>query len=262
VQDLLGELLAHLVLEAAAVGEECRKPLRARQREQAPLAQQQAHGGADRPAGGLRHVGNLEVEPAGALAARRRDQAHHAAVAEQTRGHPSLPEETLHPHVRRRLERSAVTHRAVGVLAGLKDAHQQLPGRRPVHGSALADRQVRPQRLAVVGQFDLELAWDRDAVHAGVPLGREAPPEHLAREESEVDDHGLGPFARRELALLDAGAQARLALGVTSLEDGAGLHERRRRHHESGGLDEAEPFEVREHVRIGPGHRQFVSGHR
>jgi hypothetical protein len=71
VQYLPGQLLAHLVLEPAAGLQEGGEPLRARQRQEPGLAQQQAHRGADRPTGRLRHLRDAEVEPAGALAPRR-----------------------------------------------------------------------------------------------------------------------------------------------------------------------------------------------
>ena len=50
----------------------------------------------------------------------------------------------------------------------------------------LAHREVGPQRLAVVGQRDLELGRDRALGRAGVALRREAPAEHRAREGAEV----------------------------------------------------------------------------
>lgn len=75
VQHLLGQALADLVLALAAVFEQRRQTLLARQGQQPSLMEQQAHGGRDRPAGGLDHVRHPKIEPARALAARRRDQA-------------------------------------------------------------------------------------------------------------------------------------------------------------------------------------------
>ena len=54
VQHLLGQPLAHLVLEAPAVGQQRREPLLAGQGEEPGLAQQQPQGRRDRPARGRR----------------------------------------------------------------------------------------------------------------------------------------------------------------------------------------------------------------
>jgi hypothetical protein len=63
VEHLPGEALADLVLESAAVLEERGEALRARERQEPPLAQEQAQRGRDRPARRLHHVGDAEVEP-------------------------------------------------------------------------------------------------------------------------------------------------------------------------------------------------------
>jgi hypothetical protein len=117
VQDLLGQALADLVLELAAVLQQRRQTLRPRQTEQARLAQEQAERGGDRPPGGLHHVSDAEVQPAGALAARRREQAQRAPVAQQPGGHPALAQQALHAAVGRDLELTAFACDAVEVLA-------------------------------------------------------------------------------------------------------------------------------------------------
>ena len=99
VQHLLGELLADLVLELAAALQERRQPFRARPGEQRVLPEQQAQRGADRPARGLDHVGDLEVEPARALAARRRDEPQRVAVEEEPSGDGAVAQQPLHPSV-------------------------------------------------------------------------------------------------------------------------------------------------------------------
>ena len=78
VQHLLGQPLAHLVLETPAVLQQRGKTLVARETQETGLAQQQPQCGHHGPAGGLDHVGHVQVEPAGALAAGRRDEPHGA----------------------------------------------------------------------------------------------------------------------------------------------------------------------------------------
>ena len=92
VQHLLGQPLAHLVLEAPAVGEQRREALLARQAEESGLAQQQPQRSHDRPARRGDHVGHLQIEPAGALATRRGDETERAPVPQQARRHPRLPQ--------------------------------------------------------------------------------------------------------------------------------------------------------------------------
>ena len=161
VQHLLGEPLADLVLELAAVVEERGEALGAREAEEPRLAEQQPQRGRDRPARGLDHVRDAEVEPARALAARRGDEAQRAAVEEQARRHAGLAQQPLHPAVRRGLELAGLAHHAVEVLAGLEDPHEELPRGRAVLRLPLADGEVGAQRLAVVGQRHLELGRDR-----------------------------------------------------------------------------------------------------
>ena len=64
VQHLLGQLLTDLVLELAAVLKEGAEALRARQRQEPRLAEEQAQRRRDRPARCLDHVCDAEVEPA------------------------------------------------------------------------------------------------------------------------------------------------------------------------------------------------------
>ena len=104
VQDLLGEALAHLVLVLAAVLEQGGEALRARQAQEPGLAEEQAHRGRDRPARGGEHVRDAEIEPAGAFAPRRGDEAKGGAVEEQPRGHPGVTQEAFHAAVGRGFE--------------------------------------------------------------------------------------------------------------------------------------------------------------
>jgi hypothetical protein len=64
VQHLLGQTLADLVLELAAVFKQSDEALRGRQAQEPFLAEKQAKCGRDRPAGRHHHVRNAEVEPA------------------------------------------------------------------------------------------------------------------------------------------------------------------------------------------------------
>ncbi len=65
------------------------------------------------------------------------------------------------------------------------------------------------------------------------------------------------------VALVDARHEKPLALGVAPVEDGAGANQCRRGDHEARRLDEADPLEVREDVRVELRHgHQFVSGQR
>jgi hypothetical protein len=70
VQHLLGQALADLVLELAAVLEQRGEALRFGRRG-AAAGQEQAQRRRDRPPCRLHHVRDAEVEPARALAARR-----------------------------------------------------------------------------------------------------------------------------------------------------------------------------------------------
>ena len=96
--------------------------LRARERQQARFAEQQPHRGADRPARGLHHVGDAEVEPARALAARRGDQPQRAAVEEQAGWHARLAQQPLHPAVRSGLERPRRSSKSARIRSCQGDA--------------------------------------------------------------------------------------------------------------------------------------------
>ncbi len=244
VQNLLGEALRDLVLELAAVVEQRRQALRLRQGQQSSLLQQQAHCREDRSARGLHHVRDPEIEPARAFAARRRQQTQRPAVEQQPRRHPAAAQQSLHATVGRGLEPAPAACGAVEILARLEHPHQQLPGNAALGSIQLAHRVIRPQRLAIHRQRHLELGGNRRLRHAGVTLGRETPAQHLLGEGAEVRQPGNLPLLRPEDALLDTAAQKILPRGVAAVEDRSGAHQRRRRHHQAGRLDEADPLEV------------------
>ena len=263
VQDLLGEPLADLVLELAAVVEQRSEALRARQRQEAALAEQQPQRGRrsagppSAPSSATWKSSQPELSPRGAEIEPQR-----AAVEEQAGRDAGLAQQPLHPPVRRRLE---LPRRRVTRVEVLRPARarrdEQLPRGRAVGRVELAHGEVGPQRLAVVGQRDLELGRDRALVGAGVALRREAPAEDAARERLEVGDTDRSVVG--DVALVDARAQQALPLDVAAVEDRAGAHERGRGDDEAGRLDEAEPLEVREDLRVELGHgHQLVSGQR
>ncbi len=170
MQHLLGELLGDFVLELAAGLQQRRQPLRSRPGEQRVLPKEQPQRGADRPPRGLDHVGDFELEPARALAARRRDQTQRVAVEQKPRGDRSVAEQPLHAAVLAGLELVASAWWFVKVGVRVEHAHEQLPGRCVVGRLELADGEVGAQGDAVVRQGELELFGDRRAVDAGVPL--------------------------------------------------------------------------------------------
>jgi hypothetical protein len=128
VQHLLGQALAHLVLELAAVLEERRQALGARQAQEPRLAEEKPQRGRDRPARGLDHIRDAEVEPTGALTTRRREEPERAAVEEETRRDAGLAQQPLHAAVGRGLQRAVAADHAVEVLTGFEDPHEELPG--------------------------------------------------------------------------------------------------------------------------------------
>ena len=186
VQHLLGELLADLVLELAAVLEQRGEPLRARQRQQAPLAEQQPQRASQigRPAV-CAMSRDAEVEPARALAARRRDQPQRAAVEEQAGRDAGLAQQALHPAVGRRLELPPDSRRASKSAPVRHDAHEQLPrGLRRRCGSrsrtAKSGRSVSPYS----GSATSSSGGIGRSVGAGVALRREAPAEDGSGERA------------------------------------------------------------------------------
>ena len=261
VQHLLGEAFRDLILESAAVLKQRGQALVARQVQQAMLAQEQPQRGADRPARGLRHVRDAEVQPARTLAARRGDQAQRAAVEEEACRHTSLAQQPFHAAVRRGLKPAGTALAPVEVLAGFEHTHQELPGQGAVLRLHLAHGKIGAQGLVVPGQRRLKLGWDRATVDAGVALRREAPAQHLRSEGAEVGQPRDGPLPWVEDALLDASSQEVLPLGVAAVEDRARPHQGRGRDHKPGRLHETYPFEVGDDCRVEPCH-QFVSGQR
>src|SRR5260370_34361126 len=103
MQHVMGQALAGRVLKLAAVVQQGGEALRARQGEKPRLAQEKAHGGRDRPTRSLDHVGDAEVEPAGAFAVRGGNESKRAAVEKNTRWHNGPAQKALHPPVRRSL---------------------------------------------------------------------------------------------------------------------------------------------------------------
>jgi len=263
VQYLLGEALADLVLELAAVLEKRREALRAWQGEEPLLFEEQAHRGRDRPAGGLDHVRNAEIEPARAFAARRGDEAQRTAVREETRRHAGLPQQPLHAAVSRRLELTVAAHDAVEVVAGIEDPHEELPGRCAIPRLKLPDGEIRAKRLAVIRQGNLDLGRDRALGRACIASRRKTPAEDGLGEAPEVGQVRHGALFRVERALFDARAQEPLALGVAPVENRPRADEGRGGHDETRRPDEADPFAVRENFGVEPGAgHQFVSGQR
>ena len=123
MQDLLGQAFADLVLELAAVLQQGGEALRARHAQKPGLAEEQAHRGRDRPPRRGKHVRDAKVEPSGAFAPRRGDEAEHSAIEEQPRG-------------RRRC--------GAGGVPCARGA--RLRGRPPVTGRASRGRSPRPAR--------------------------------------------------------------------------------------------------------------------
>ncbi len=263
VQDLLCQALAHLVLVLAALFEERRQALVAQQVEEPNLAEKEAQGARDRPAGGREHVGDVEVQPPRGLAPGRRDEAQRPAVEEQPRRDACLAEEPLHAAVGRGFEMALAANDAIGIFPRIEHLDEKLPGRGAVSGVALAHREVGPQRLAPVGKRRLQVGGDRALGCAGVELRIEAPFEDGLREGAEVGKVEDRTFLGIEGPLLAAGLKELLPFAVAAVQNRIRVIERRGGDDEPRRLDEAEPFEVRLDVRVGgaAGH-QFVSGQR
>ena len=259
-EHLTGEPLGHLVLERAGAGQKRRESLRAGQGEQPPLGEQHPHRGADRPPGGLCHVGDIELQPAGALPARRGDQPERPRVAQQAGRYGRLAQQPLHAGVLGRVERVAARH-GVERRSVVQHPHEQLPGGRAVLWVALAHGVVGPQRGAGLGQGDDELVGDLARLTAGVSTGREGPAEHRSGEAGKVIEHRRLRRVVRTGPLAHAAAQPRLPLPVVAGQHRTGTHERGGGDDEAGRLHEAEPAEVILDAGVPAGH-QLVSGHR
>ena len=254
VQHLLGQTLADLVLVLAAVLQQRREPLAARQAQQPSLVEQQPQGGADRPAGGPDHVRHPKIEPAGAFAARGRDQAQRETVEEQARRDAGVAQQALHARVRRRFQAVAGACGAVEIPVRLADLDEKLPGGRVGRRRCLrrrlgpqrrrADCEIGAQSPAGVRQGRFELGGNRRLLRTGIAFRREAPAEHGGREGPEVRQPGLRLLPRREAALPGALPQQRLPLDVPPVEHRARPVERRRGNDEAGGRHESDPLQV------------------
>ena len=98
---------------------------------------------------------------------------------------------------------------------------------------------------------------------AGVPLGRETPPEHGLRKGAEIGQVRNRTCGGVERPLRAARAQEPLTLDVTPVEDSPRSHQRRRRHHETRRPDKVDPLAVREDCGVERRHgAQLVSGQR
>ena len=254
VQYLLGQPLADLVLEAPAVREQRGETLVARETQEPGLAQQQPQRSHDRPARRGDHVGHVHVEPAGALAAGRRDEAERAAVAQQTGRYTRLPQQPFHPAVGRHLQAAGTAGNAVEVLAGLDDLDDELPRGRVSPGVALAYRKVGTQHLPAFLQWRLQLRRDRVLGSSGVALRREVPAEHRRGERPEIRQPRLRLAVGMEAPFGDRGPQQSLPFRITR-ENRPGADQGRCRHHEAGRPDEADPLQVSVSVWVALGHR-------
>ena len=184
VQHLFGQALAHLVLELAAVRQQAGEALRARHGEEPGFPEQQTHGGGDGAARALAHVRHPEVEPAGAFAARRGDEAEREAVEEEAGRHAGVAEQSFHTPVGRGFQAaaavapaSAATRRAVEVLARPADLDEKLPaaGGAGNAGFVGGGRPVRRRALADAGK---RLAGLRRRGRAGCGCGRGCGPRY------------------------------------------------------------------------------------
>ena len=284
MEHLFGQALAHFVLELAAVFQQARQPLRARHAQQPGLAEQQAHGGADGPAGGLHHVLHAEVQPAGAFAPGRGDQAQAEAVEQQSGRRSGLPQQALHAPV-------GGSSRSVKILPKPANIDQQLPRRgfaqsgfrpvvsglapvacllaalriqgvcRPLQPNLKRLRgrmgrgggtfrlphvhgEVRAQHLGGVRQSRFQILRQRRFLRAGVALGRKAPAEHGLGEGAEVRQIGFRGAFPAHLPFLHASLQKPLPLGIPPVEYRPRIDQRRRGQHQPRGPHETQPFQV------------------
>ena len=81
--------------------------------------------------------------------------------------------------------------------------HEELPGRGAVLRFELAHGKVWPERLAIFGERNVELGWDRVLGRSRVCLRWEAPAKDGFRETAEVGQVLDRAFLRVECALLD-----------------------------------------------------------
>jgi len=163
--------------------------------------------------------------------------------------------------VLRGLETARRSIDAVNFLPLLEHLDEQLPRGRSVGGFPLPNGVVGNEGFVVLGQHDFELRRDWALGGARIPIRREAPAQDGLGEGAEVRNE-------RDIAVLgalrlQAGGKAKLAVGVTAIEDRPCPHESRGRNDEPGRTDEADPFEVCQDVRIELRHApQFDSGQR
>ena len=190
---------------------------------------------------GLQHVGDAEVEPARAFAARGGDQPEDLAVEEGAGGNAGVAQEAFQATVGGTLD-----------LAPLAFDDQELPrGFGVVVSSFCANGERRSHDFASIGPRHFEFRRDGCVAGAGVAAWHESPTEHGPGEGSEVAFLANAPSV-----------QPLRAFGVPAIEHDAGLHQRRGRDDQARGLDEADPLQVGGDVRVGSRHRQLVSGHR
>ena len=276
MEHLLGQTLGDFVLELPAVGEKGGEPLVTRECQEPPLAEQQSERRADRTPGRLHHVGDLKVEPARTLPARRGNKPERPAVHQKARRHAGLTQHALHARVGRDIEPPAVTLRAVEVCLRLEDTDEELPGPRTVLRFKLAHRVVGTKRHPRVGERHFQLGRHGTLVRPRVALRGEAPAKDALGEVAEVGDAGGGDHAggvvaagrplthtARHFRAVQAFPEQPLSLGIAPVEDRPRANEGGRGNDEARRPDEAQPLEVRLDVRIPFRHDvQFVSGQR
>ena len=255
MQYLFRQAFADLALVLAALLQQSLEALGRPTQQKPVLAQQQAHGVADRAARRLGHVAHLEVQPARALAFRGRHQAQRGAVAQEPGWRVRLAQQPFHAAVGGDVGTALGALRAVQVLARLALVDQQLPSGLAGTG---ADGERWAKEVAGVWERNFELGWDGAVAGARVPPWGEAPAEHVGREGAEVRDMRLGLRRRAVLPLHDALLQPLLPFGVPTVENRTPPDQRRSRHDEPGGPDESDPLQVGSDMGSG----QFDSGQR
>ena len=196
-------------------------------------------------------IREAEVHPAGALPAGSGDQAECDTVEQHPGGNAGAAEQALRPALGSCLQSAGTGAHLVEVLPGVEHLHQQLPRRRAVLRVAFAHREVRTECLTVVRENDRARSSGMEAFfRVRVALGREAPAEDLTREFSKVSHARLRIAPRGDRPLVDAAGEQRLALCILTVQDRSCFDQRRRRDHQTVGLDETQPFEMGACVRI------------
>lgn len=241
VEHLAGEAGGDEVLVLAALAEEGREALGARNGEEALGREEHEEGRAEGAPGDLAEVGEGEVEPAGRLPFRRGDEAQGVAVREEARGDARLAQEALEARRGARVPAVGVVAapvfavRTAGVVerrTGRDDGDEEEPA---VGGVGVGDGEGGAKGVVLVRERDAERLGERRAARRAGEVAL-LPAEEFACEGREVGE------AKRVAG--EEAAEGFLLRGDVAVGDDAGGEKGGRGDDEADRLDVAEPLLV------------------